>query len=99
MCDLTIVKVQEIGRGIVCLKRSEILHTEMRARFLARQNGEEKRNIRVIAVQQIKSAKVLSIVSRHRREVGIQLVVGLGEQIPVEVREDAAELPDQAIDR
>ena len=79
MSDLAIVEVQKIGRGVVGFKRCEIFRAEVRVRLLAWQDGEEEREVRVIAVQQVQPAEVLSVIPGHCRKVSIQLVVGLSE--------------------
>src|SRR5271170_7954663 len=70
----------------------------MRIRRFAWEDGEEKREISIVAVQEVETTEILNIVPRHRREEGIELVVGFGEEIPVGIGEDAGELADQAID-
>lgn len=79
MSDLTIVKVQKVRRGVVRLKRREILRAEVRIRLFAREYGEQKRKIGIVAVQQVEPAEILNIIARDGYKESIQLVVGLGE--------------------
>ena len=96
--NLTVVEIKEVRRGVVGVESREIFRAEVRVRLFSRQDSEDEREIRVIAAQQVQPAEIVSIGARHRRKVSIQLVVGFGEQVAVEIGEDARELANHAMD-
>ena len=59
---------------------------------------KRKRQVGIVSVEQIQLAKIQRIVAGHRCEIGIELVVGLGEQIAIRIGEDAGEFSDQPVD-
>ena len=93
-----VVQIQEVGRAVVGFKHRQIFRAEVRVRLLARQDGEQKRQVGVVGVQQIQPAEVQRIVAGNGGEVGVELVVGLGEQIAVRIGEDAGELANELIE-
>src|ERR1700680_3455253 len=60
---------------VVGLKNREILLPEMEVARLATVKGEEKREIRIVGVEQIQGAQVENVVAGNRREKGVQKVV------------------------
>ena len=99
MGHLAVVQVQEVRRVVVGLENRQILGVEVLIPSLAGQDGEEERQVGVVAVEQVQLAEVLRVVARHRSEERIELVVGLGEQCAVRVGEDTCELADLPIER
>ncbi len=96
--DFAVMQVQIVWRAVVGFEHSQILRSEMRVRLFAGQDREEKRQVGVVGVQQIQLAQIQCVVARHGGEVGVELVVGLGEQIAVGIGEDAGELADESIE-
>ena len=97
MGDLAVMQVQEVRRAVVRFERSKVLRAEMRVRLLARQDRKQKREVGVVRIQQIQLAKIQRVVAGHRGEVGVELVVGLDEEIAVGVGEDAGELAHELV--
>jgi hypothetical protein len=60
---------------VVRLKDSEILLPEMEVARLATVKGEEKREIRIVGVEQIQGTQVEDVVAGNRRKKGVQKVV------------------------
>ena len=60
---------------VIGFKDREILLPEMRIARLATVKGEEKREIRVVGVEQIQGTQVVDVVAGNRREKSIQQVV------------------------
>src|SRR5208282_1479613 len=75
VCDIAVVEIQKVGGVVVGLKDREILLPEMGIARLATVKGEEKREIRIVGVQQIQGTQVVSVVAGNRREKSIQQVV------------------------
>ena len=97
MGDLAVMQVQEVRRAVVRFERSKVLRAEMRVRLLARQDRKQKREVGVVRIQQIQLAEIERVVAGHRGEVGVELVVGLDEEIAVGVGEDAGELSHELV--
>jgi hypothetical protein len=95
---LAVVQVQEVGRGIVRFKRGQVLGAKMRVGLLAGQDREQKREVRVVGIEQVESAQVLHIVAGDCGEIGIKLVVRLQEQVAVRIREYARKFPNMLVD-
>ena len=57
----------------------EILRCQMVVPGLAGKDREQKRQVGVVGIQQIEPAQILSVIAGNDREVGVELVVGLGE--------------------
>ena len=98
MRDFAVVQVQKVRGGIVGFKNRQIFRAEMLIPLLPRQNCEEKREIRVVRVQQQQAAQIHHVVAGHRGKVGVELVVGLNEQAPIGIRKHAGKLAHQPID-
>ena len=81
------VEVEIVWRGVVRFKDCQILGTKMRVRLLAWVDGEEKRKVGVVGVEQVHLAEVLGIVAGDGRKECIELVIGLGEERTIGVRE------------
>ena len=62
---------------VVGLKDREILLSEMEVAMLATVEGEEKRKVRIVGVEQIERTQVEGVVAGNRREEGVQEVVFL----------------------
>ena len=95
---LAVMQVEVVGRGIVRLHDGQVLGSQMRVVFLALQDGEEKREVGVVAEQHVHLAEVLRVVAGDDGEERIELVVGLGEERAVRVREDGGEVGDLPVD-
>ena len=67
--------------------------------LLARVDGEEKGQVGVIGVEQVHLAEVLGVVARNGRKQRIELVVCLGEERTIGVREHPGKLAHLLIDR
>src|SRR5665213_1739915 len=93
------MQVEIVGRGIVRLKDCQILGTKVRIRLLAWVNGEQKRQVGVVGIEQVHLAKILDVVTRNGREQGIELVVSLRKERTVGVRKDTRKLAHLLIDR
>src|SRR5271170_173067 len=65
--------------------------------FFACDDGEEKRQVGVIGIEQVKPAKIRGVPARHSGEIGVELVVRLYKEIAVRVGEDAGELADKLV--
>ena len=59
--------------------------------FLARQDREQKRQIGIVGIEQIKPAQVQRVVTRDGGKVGVELVIGFQEQVAICIAEDTAE--------
>ena len=93
------MQVQEVRRVVVGLENRQILGVEMLIPSLAGQDGEEEREVCIVAVEQGQLAKVLRVVARHCSEECVELVVGLREERAVCVGEDTGELANLPIER
>ena len=96
--NFAVVQVQKVRRGIIGFKDRQVFRAEMLIPLLSRQNCEEKREIRVVRVQQQQAAQIHHVVAGHRSKVGVELVVGLNEQAPISIRKHARKLAHQPID-
>src|SRR6185437_1908240 len=74
---IVVMEVQKVWGVMVGLQNLEVFLPELLVTRLATMEGEQKRKIGVIGVQQIQVAKVGSIVARNRCEEGMQEVVFL----------------------
>src|SRR5439155_6289584 len=72
---IAIVKIQEIGRRVIGLKDRKIFAVKVIVPFFSGQNCEKERKIGVVGVKQKKPAKTVSVIARHSREIGVELVV------------------------
>lgn len=99
MRNLAVMQVEIVGRGVVRLQNCKILRGKMWVRLLAWVNGEKKRQVGIVGVEQVHLAKVLGVVARNGRKQGIELVIGLCKERTVGVREHAGKLAHLLIDR
>ena len=63
--NVPVVKIQEVGRVVIRLKNGEILLPEMPVARLATVEGEEKREVGVVRIEQVQVAEIESVVSRE----------------------------------
>ena len=96
--NFAVMQVQKVRRAVVGFKHGQVLRAEMRVRLLAGKDRKQKRQVGVVRVQQIQLAEVHRVVARHGGEIGVELVVGLREQIAVRVGEDAGKLGHELIE-
>src|SRR5665213_3714750 len=96
---LAVVKIEVVRRGIVCLQHRQILRAKMRVRLLAWVDGEEKRQVGIVGIEQIYLAKVLGVVARNGGKQGIELVVCLGKECTIGVRKHPGKLAHLPVDR
>ena len=75
MGHIAVMEIQEVRGVVVGLKDREILLPEMAVARLATVKGEEKREIRIVGVEQIQGTQVEDVVAGNRREKGVQKVV------------------------
>ena len=94
---LAVMQVQKVRRAVVGFEHRKVLRAKMRVRLLARQDRKQKREVGVVRVQQIQLAEIERVVAGHRGEVGVELVVGLDEEIAVGIGEDASELAHELV--
>src|SRR5208282_3571243 len=92
------MQVEKVGRAVVGFDDCQVLGAEVRVRLLAGQDRKQKRQVRVVRVQQIQLAEVERIVARHSGEIRVQLVVGFRKQIAVRVGEDASKFRRELIE-
>src|SRR5438309_11871123 len=92
------MQVEKVGRAVVGFEYGEVLRTEMRIRLLAGEDRKQKGQVGIVCVQQIQLAEVQRVVARQGREISVELVVGLREQIAIRIGEDAGKLSHQLIE-
>src|SRR6266436_3154535 len=69
---VAVMEIQEVGRMVVGLQDGQILLPEMTVARLATVKGEEKREIRIVRIEQIQGTQVVGVVAGNRREKRIQ---------------------------
>src|SRR5208283_1404327 len=72
---VAVMEIQKVWCVVVGLKDRKILLSEMEVARLATVKGEEKREIRIIRVEQVQGTQVEDVVGGNCREKGIQEVV------------------------
>ena len=90
--NVSVVKIQEVGRVVIRLKNCEILLPEMPIARLATVECEEKRKVRVVRVEQVEVAEVEDVIAGNRREECVQQVVFLFVKLRVVNAEHFVEL-------
>jgi hypothetical protein len=68
---IAVVEIQVVGRVVICLQDGEIFLPKMEVARLATVKGEEKREIRVVGVEQIQGTQVEDVVAGYRRKKGV----------------------------
>src|ERR1035438_3060095 len=91
------MEIQEVWRRIFRLKNGKVLRPEMSVSLFSRKDGEKKRQVCIVGIEQIELAEVLRVVAGNGGEVRIELVVGLDEEIAVRVGEYTGELADDLV--
>src|ERR1700687_4603461 len=86
------MEVQEVGRVMVRFEDREIFLTEMVFLLFATVQGEQKRIIRVIGVEEVNGAEVEGVVAGEGREKRIQKIVLLLVQLCIVNAEYLVEL-------
>ena len=81
--DVLVMEVQEIRRPVVGFKDGEILRAKMRVLAFSRVQPKEKREIRVVGVQEPQFSKIVRAVSGMDRQPCIELVVTLLHELGV----------------
>src|SRR5208283_5283354 len=71
---IAVMEIQVVRRVVVGLKDRQILLPEMEVARLATVKGEEKREIRIVGVEQVQGTQVEDVVGGNRREEGVQEV-------------------------
>ena len=95
--DIAVMKVQEVRCVVVGLQDREILLPEMAIARLATVKGEEKREIRVVGVEQIQGTQVEDVIAGNRREKSVQEVVFFFVELGVMDAEDFVEVGAGAV--
>lgn len=86
---IAIVEIQEIGCGVIGLKNGKVFGAKVIVPLFSGPNCEKERQIGVVGIEQKQPAKVVPVVAGHNREIGVELVVAFGEEIPVSTGEDS----------
>lgn len=91
MGDLSVMKIEEVGRAVLGFEDCQVLRAEMSVPSLTRKDRKEETEVCVVAVEQVQLAEIQRVVAWDCGKVGVQLVVGLSKKIAVRVCEDARE--------
>src|SRR5882724_11570140 len=92
MSDVAVVEIQEVGRTVIRFEHCQIFLSELAVPGITGVQGEKKRQVGVVGVQQIQVPEVEGVVSRDRGEKGIQQVVALSIELGVMHAKDFVEL-------
>src|ERR1700722_7969098 len=68
---VAVVEIQKIRRVVIGLEDREIFLPEMLIARLATVKGEEKREVRVVGVEQVQRTQVEDVVTWNRGEKGV----------------------------
>ena len=90
--DIAVVEVQKVRGVVVGFEDGEILLPEMVVPRLATVKGEEKREIRIVGVEQIQESQVEDVIAGYRGEKRIQEVVFFFIELGVVNAEDFIEV-------
>ncbi len=91
MRDIAVVEIQEVRGVVVGFEDGEIFLPEMAIARLATVEGEQKREIGIVGVEQIQVAEIEGVVAGNRREKCVQEVVFLFVELGVVDAEDFVE--------
>src|SRR5438132_12067832 len=97
MSDIPIVQIEKIWRRMIRFKNGEVFRIQMFISRFAGQDGEQERQVRIVRIQQIQSAEIVPVVAGNGSEIRIELVVGLGEEIPIGAGEDPDDLRQRLV--
>ena len=89
---IAVVEIQVVRRVVIGLQDREIFLAQMGVAGLATVKGEEKREIRVVGVEQIQGTQVEDVVAGNRREKGVQQVVFFLIELGIMDAEDFVEV-------
>src|SRR5579875_28279 len=92
------MEVQKVRRVVICFEYGEILLPEMPVLRLATVEGEEKRIVRVIRVEQIHGSQIEGGAARHCGKECVKQVVFLFVKLGVMRAEDLVELGASGFD-
>ena len=90
--DVAVMEVQEVRGVVIGFEDREIFRAEMIIAPLATVEGKEKREIRIVRVEQIQETQVEGVVAGNGREESIQEVVFFLVELSVVDAEDFVEV-------
>jgi len=89
---IAVMKIQEVRGVVVGLQNGKIFLSEMGIARLATVKGKEKREVRVIRIEQIQRAQVEDVIAGDCRKKGVQEVVFFFVELGIMDAEDFVEV-------